>query len=66
MNAFLRGFFSLFSWTDCFHYLSPRERVNEILENFYLDYPEIEKDDLKALEKDSRAIIGDFYDTFEK
>lgn len=41
---------------DCCHDLSPSERVDEILNNFYLDHPEIERDDLKALEKDFQKI----------
>lgn len=44
---------------DCFHDLSPKERVDEILNNFYLDHPNIERDDLKALEKDFKAICAD-------
>lgn len=66
MNAFLKGFISLFSWIDCFHNLSPKERVDEILEDFYLDYPEIEREDWKALQKDSQAVAMDFYDNFKK
>ena len=50
---------SLFSWMDCFHDLSPKERVDEILDNFYLDHSYIERDDNKALEKDFKAICAD-------
>lgn len=57
--SFFKGFLSLFSWMDCFHDLSPKERVDEILNNFYLDHPNIERDDLKALEKDFKAICAD-------
>ena len=56
MNSFLKGFFSLFSWMDCYHDLSPSERVDEILNNFYSDHPEFERDDNKALEKDFKKI----------
>jgi len=56
MNSFLKGFMSLFSWSDCFHDLSPKDRVDEILDNFYLDHPHIERNDNKALENDFRAI----------
>lgn len=59
MNSFLKGFYSLFSWMDCFHNLSPKERVDEILEDFYLDYPWIERDDQKALEKDWKQLEKD-------
>lgn len=41
---------------DCYQDLSPSERVDEILDNFYSDYPEIERDDNKALEKDFQKI----------
>ena len=37
---------------DCFSNLSPKERVDEILDDFYLDHPWIERDDMKALEND--------------
>lgn len=60
MNAFLRGFRSIFSWMDCFHNLSPKERVDEILDDFYLDHPEFERDDLKALQKDFEQVFKDF------
>ena len=56
MNAFLRGFCSIFSWMDCFHNLSPKERVDEILDDFYLDHPEFERDDLKALQNDFEQV----------
>ena len=52
MNSFLKGFLSLFDWFDCYNNLSPSERVEEILDDFYLDHPYIERDDMKALEKD--------------
>ena len=52
MNSFFRGFLSIFSWFDCYNSISPSERVEEILDDFYLDHPYIERDDLKALEKD--------------
>ena len=42
---------------DCYHSLSPKERVNEILEKFYEDHPEFERDDNKALKNDSRLTI---------
>lgn len=52
--SFLKGFLSLFDWMFVDASQSPEERVDEILNNFYLDhYPYIERDDLKALEKDS-------------
>lgn len=60
--SFFKGFVSLFSWMDCFNNLSPRERVNEILDDFYLDHPDIERNDLKALQNDSIKILQDFYD----
>lgn len=50
----------MFSWMDCFHNLSPKERVDEILDNFYLDHPLIERDDLKALQNDSEQVFKDF------
>jgi hypothetical protein len=56
MNSFLKGFLSLFSWFDCYNNLSPSERVDEILDDFYFDHPYIERDDLKALEKDFKKI----------
>lgn len=59
MNAFWKGFCSLFSWIDCFSNQSPKERVDEILDNFYSDYPWIEKDDKKALENDSKMLEKD-------
>jgi hypothetical protein len=52
---------SLFSWIDCFHDLSPKERVDEILDDFYYDHPHIERDDWKAIQKDNEAIARDFY-----
>jgi hypothetical protein len=52
MNSFLKGFLSIFSWFDCYNNISPSERVEEILDDFYLDHPYIERDDMKALEKD--------------
>lgn len=52
MNAFFRGIYSLFSWMDCCHNLSSKERVDEVLDDFYLDHPWIERDDMKALQKD--------------
>ena len=54
MNSFFRGFLYIFSWFDCYNNISPSERVEEILDDFYLDHPYIERDDLKALEKDSQ------------
>jgi hypothetical protein len=59
--SFFKGFASLFSWMDCFHDLSPKERVDEILDNFYLDHPYLERDDLKAIQKDNEAVARDFY-----
>lgn len=59
--SFFKGFASLFSWMDCFHDLSPKERVDEILDNFYLDHPHIERDDWKAIQKDHEAVARDFY-----
>lgn len=59
--SFLKGVCSLFSWMDCFHNLSPKERVDEILNDFYEEYPLIERDDFKALEKDRATIARDFY-----
>lgn len=55
--SFLKGFLSLFSWIDCYHNLSPKERVDEILDDFYMDHPEFERDDNKSLEKDSKKIM---------
>lgn len=40
---------------DCYH-SSPSERVDEILDDFYSDHPEIERDDNKTLEKDFKNI----------
>lgn len=60
MNAFFRGVYSLFSWMDCYHNLSPKERVDEILDGFYLDHPWIERDDLKALQKDFERASNEF------
>lgn len=60
--SFFKGFCSLFSWFDCFHDLSPKERVDQILDDFYADHPWIERDDLKALQKDSESISKDFYE----
>lgn len=54
MNSFLKGFMSLFSWMDTTP--SPKERVEEMLDEFYNKYPWIERDDRKALEKDFQAI----------
>lgn len=59
MSAFLKGIISLFGWMDCFHCLSPKERVDESLDNFYSDYPWIERDDSRALEKDFKALQSD-------
>lgn len=58
MNSFLKGFFSLFNWFDCFSNLSPKERVDEILDDFYADHPWIERDDNKALENDWKRLHG--------
>ena len=63
MSGFLKGFTSFFNWLDCFHNLSPKERVDEVLDNFYLDHPDIERDDLKALQKDTERVIKDFYNS---
>jgi hypothetical protein len=60
VNSFLKAFMSFFSWMDCFNSLSPKERVDEILDNFYLKYPWIERNDQKALENDIRALEKDF------
>lgn len=59
--SFFKGFCSLFSWIDCFHDLSPKERVDELLDNFYAEHPWIERDDLKAIQKDNETIARDFY-----
>jgi hypothetical protein len=59
MNAFLKGIISLFSWIDCHHNLSPKERVDEILDDFYLDHPWIERDDLKALQNDFERALNE-------
>ena len=59
MNAFFKGFMSLFSWVDCFHNQSPKERVDEILDDFYAQYPHIECDDQKALQKDFEQVLKD-------
>ena len=53
----------MFSWMDCFSNLSPKERVDEILDDFYLDHPWIERDDMKALENDLKALENDFKST---
>jgi hypothetical protein len=50
MNSFLKGFISIFDW------MFPPKSVDEILDDFYLDHPEIERDDWKALEKDFQKI----------
>ena len=57
MNSFFRGFLSIFSWFDCYNNISPSERVEEILDDFYLDHPYIERDDLKTLEKDYQNML---------
>jgi len=49
MNFIIKGFLSIFSWMDS---RSPSERVDEILDDFYNEYPWIERDDNKALEND--------------
>jgi hypothetical protein len=41
---------------DCYNDLSPKERVDEIFDDFYADYPWIERDDNKALENDWKII----------
>jgi hypothetical protein len=56
MDSFLKGFMSIFSWIDCFSNLSPKERVDEILDDFYADHPWIERDDNKALENDWKRL----------
>jgi len=56
MNSLLKGFMSLFSWMDCYHSLSPKERVDEILDDFYSDHPWIERNDQKALENDFKTL----------
>jgi hypothetical protein len=56
MKSFFKGFFSIFSWMDCYNDLSPKERVDEIFDDFYADYPWIERDDNKALENDWKII----------
>lgn len=53
---FFKSLASLFSWMDCFHALSPQERVDQMLDDFYFDHPEIERDDLKALENDWKKV----------
>lgn len=54
--SLFKGFLSLFSWIDCFHSTSPKERVDQILDEFYADHPWIERDDQKALENDWKKI----------
>jgi hypothetical protein len=56
MNSFLKGIASIFSWMDCFSNLSPKKRVDEILDDFYLFHPWIERDDMKALENDFKSL----------
>lgn len=60
MHDFFKGFCSIFSWMfkDS---LSPKERVDEILNDFYNDHPWIERDDFKALEKDAETLYKDYY-----
>jgi hypothetical protein len=52
-----KGFSSIFSWLDCFNSQSPQERVDQILDDFYSQYPWIERSDQKALEKDFKSIF---------
>lgn len=52
MSWLASGFISLFDW------MFPRT-AEEIIDNFYLDHPEMEKDDIKALENDFRTIMND-------
>jgi hypothetical protein len=59
MQSFLKGFMSIFSWIDCFFSnQSPKERVDEMLDDFYADHPWIERDDNKALENDWKRLHG--------
>lgn len=66
MNSFFRGIMSLFSWMDCFHNISPKERVDEILDDFYKDHPWIERNDQKALINDMNTIANDYKDLYER
>ena len=59
MNAFLRGIWSIFGWMDSYSGLSPKERTDRILDDFYMEHPWIERDDIKALENDWRNIAND-------
>ena len=52
----------MFSWIDSFHDLSPKDRVDQVLDDFYNDHPWIERDDNKALQKDAETIARDFYE----
>lgn len=66
MKSFLKGFFSIFSWMDCYNDLSPKERVDQILDEYYDNYPWIERNDSKALEKDREQIIKDYADVAQR
>jgi hypothetical protein len=35
----------MFNWTDCYHNLSPKERVDEILDEFYQNNEWIQRGD---------------------
>jgi len=48
----LKGFMSLFDWAF------PKTAA-EILDDFYFDHPEIERDDWTALAKDFQTIVND-------
>jgi len=60
MNGFIRGFLSVFGF-GWFEYQSPADRVKEVLDDFYDNHPNIERDDFKALQKDSETIANDFF-----
>lgn len=65
MNSFFRGMMSIFGWTDVFHDLSPKKRIEEILDEFYADHPWIERNDQKALINDMNTIANDYKDLYE-
>lgn len=60
MNAILKGFMCLFDWMFVDFSKSPKERVDEILEDYYNEHPWIERNDNIALLKDSEALNEDF------
>lgn len=65
MNEILKGFMSLFDWMFVDFSKSPKERVDETLEDYYNEYPWIERDDNIALLKDSEALNEDFRKIYE-